>query len=242
MRTRSVIAVVFCLVLLSMMLPSAARADSRPAVAESNVTRATLNNDLRVVIVRDPLAPVVTVEQNYLVGANDTPAGFPGMAHAQEHMAFRGCYGLSADQTAAIFAQLGGDGDADTQQEITQYFETVPAQDLDVALHLDAECMRDIADSQEQWSEERGAIEQEVARDLSNPTYKFLTRLNEDVFAGTPYAHDALGTKGGSVAGKQSVPSRSLTSHPYLRTGRLSRRCLIQPASRTWSKSQKNSP
>ena len=50
-------------------------------------------------------------------------------------------------------------------------------------------------DSQEQWAEERGAIEQEVSRDLSNPTYKFITRLNEDMFAGTPYAHDALGTK-----------------------------------------------
>ena len=43
--------------------------------------------------------------------------------------------------------------------------------------------------------QERGAIEQEVARDLSNATYKFITRLNSDMFAGTPYAHDALGTK-----------------------------------------------
>jgi len=159
------------------------------------VTRATLDNGLRVVIVHDPLAPVVTVEENYLVGADETPAGFPGMAHAQEHMAFRGCKGLSGDQIAAIFAQLGGQGNADTQQNITQYFTTVPAQDLDVALRVDAACMQDMEDSQEQWSRERGAIEQEVARDLSNPTYKFIARLNEDLFAGTPYAHDALGTK-----------------------------------------------
>ncbi len=50
-------------------------------------------------------------------------------------------------------------------------------------------------DSDDQWSQERGAIEQEVSRDLSNPTYKLIARLNEDLFAGTPYAHDALGTK-----------------------------------------------
>jgi zinc protease len=161
----------------------------------TNVTRATLDNGLRVVIIRDPLAPVVTVEDNYLVGANETPAGFPGMAHAQEHMAFRGCSGVSADQTAAIFAELGGDGNADTQQTITQYFTTVPAADLEVALRLDAACMEDIGDSQTEWAQEKGAIEQEVARDLSEPTYKFLTRLNEDMFSGTPYAHDALGTR-----------------------------------------------
>ena len=46
-----------------------------------DITRATLDNGLRVVIVRDPLAPVVTVMQNYLVGANETPPGLPGMAH-----------------------------------------------------------------------------------------------------------------------------------------------------------------
>src|ERR1700694_5272690 len=180
--------------ILAVIATSLLLAQERPA-GDANVTRATLDNGLRVVIVRDPLAPVVTVEQNYLVGANETPVGFPGMAHAQEHMAFRGCSGVSADQTAAIFAQLGGFGNADTQQNITQYFTTVQAADLEVALRLDAACMEDIDDSQAEWAQEKGAIEQEVARDLSEPTYKFLTRLKEDMFAGTPYAHDALGTR-----------------------------------------------
>jgi zinc protease len=159
------------------------------------VTRATLRNGLRVVIIPNHLAPVVTVEENYLVGGDETPPGFPGMAHAQEHMAFRGCSELSADQIAAIFAQVGGDNNADTQQNITQYFETVPAQDFDIALHADADCMRSIVDSEDQWALERGAIEQEVSRDLSSPTYKFLVQLDKDIFAGTPYEHDPLGTR-----------------------------------------------
>jgi zinc protease len=157
--------------------------------------RATLPNGMKVVVIRDALAPVVTVETNYQVGGNETPEGFPGMAHAQEHMAFRGCQGMSADQAAAIFALLGGDFDADTQQNITQYFNTVPAADADVALHAQAACMRGIDDSDSEWGEERGAIEQEVARDLSNPTYKFIDRLNGEMFAGTPYSHDPLGTR-----------------------------------------------
>src|SRR3984893_2673283 len=170
-------------------------AQGKPADQSSDVTRATLDNGMRVVILRNPLAPVVTVEQNYLVGGNETPQGFPGMAHAQEHMAFRGCSELTGDQISAIFAQLGGFGNADTQQNITQYYTTLPAGDLDIALRVDADCMQDIQDSQTEWAQEKGAIEQEVARDLSNPTYKFITRANEDMFAGTAYSHDPLGTK-----------------------------------------------
>jgi len=187
LRISVVALLAFSLLLLAQQKP--------PAGAGSDVTRATLANGLRVAIIRDPLAPVVTVEENYLVGGDETPAGFPGMAHAQEHMAFRGCSEISGDQIAAILAQLGGFNNADTRQNITQYYETVPAADLDLALRADADCMKNMADSQSEWDKEKGAIEQEVARDLSNPTYKFVTRMNEAMFSGTVYSHDPLGSK-----------------------------------------------
>ncbi|HEX3986391.1 MAG TPA: pitrilysin family protein [Acidobacteriaceae bacterium] len=182
---------------LPVLLMTAWALAAAPALraADAQPTRATLPNGMRVVIIRNTLAPVVTVQTNFMVGGNETPEGFPGMAHAQEHMAFRGCTGMTADQTAAIYALLGGDDDADTQQNITQYYATLPSADLNVALQAQAACMRGIDDSQTEWEHERGAIEQEVARDLSNPTYKFVDRLNLDVFAGTPYAHDPLGTR-----------------------------------------------
>jgi zinc protease len=173
---------------------SSAAKQPAPAAVGTEVTRATLPNGMRVVIVRNPLAPVTTVQANYMVGGNETPEGFPGMAHAQEHMMFRGCPGMTADQTAAIYAMLGGENNADTQQNITQYFATVPAADVDVALEAQAACTRGVEDSQKEWDQERGAIQQEVQRDLSNPTYKFIDRMNGAMFAGTPYAHDPLGT------------------------------------------------
>jgi len=185
----------YLLSLLIFLSTSTAFIHAAQATVESAVTRATLPNGMRVVILRNALAPVVTVETNFLVGGDETPDGFPGMAHAQEHMAFRGCTGMSADQTAAIYAQLGGENNADTEQNITQYYATVPAADLDVALQAQATCLRGIDNTDQEWNQERGAIEQEVARDLSNPTYKFISRLNQDMFAGTPYAHDPLGTK-----------------------------------------------
>ena len=169
--------------------------DAAQPASGTPVTRATLENGMKVVIIRNSLAPVATVEANFIVGGNETPDGFPGMAHAQEHMAFRGCTGMNADQTAAIYALLGGENNADTQQNITQYFATVPSSDVDVALQAQAACLRGVEDSQKEWDQERGAIEQEVQRDLSNPTYKFIDRLNGAIFAGTPYAHDPLGTR-----------------------------------------------
>ncbi|HEY5328346.1 MAG TPA: pitrilysin family protein [Acidobacteriaceae bacterium] len=159
------------------------------------VVRETLGNGLRVVVIHNSLAPVATVQMNFMVGGNETPAGFPGDAHALEHMAFRGCTGMTADQTAAIYAQLGGQNNADTQQNITQFFATVPAADIDVALHAQASCLRGVDVAPAEWAQEKGAIIQEVQRDLSNPTYKLISRLNEDMFAGTPYAHDPLGTR-----------------------------------------------
>lgn len=162
--------------------------------AES-LLRATLDNGMRVVIVQNRLAPVVATVVNYLVGSNEAPGEFPGMAHAQEHMMFRGSPGLSAAQLASLMAALGGRANADTQQTVTQYMFTVPAEELEVALHIEAIRMQDILDSETLWEKERDAIEQEVARDLSSPMYVFYARLLEKMFAGTPYAHDALGTR-----------------------------------------------
>ena len=108
---------------------------------------------------------------------------------------FRGSPDLSAGQLANISAAMGGNFDADTQQTVTQYFFTVPAEDLDVALHIEDLRMRGVLDTDELWDQERGAIEQEVAQDLSNPQYVFYTKLLTAMFHGTPYEHDALGSR-----------------------------------------------
>ena len=169
-------------------LPSATAADQ-------GVLRATLANGLRVIIVRNTLAPVVATSVNYLVGSDQAAAGFPGMAHAQEHMMFRGSPGLSTEQLANISAVMGGNFNANTRESLTQYLFTVPAEDADVALHIEALRMQGVLDTRQGWDQERGAIEQEVAQDLSNPGYRLYSKLRSIMFGGTAYAHDALGTR-----------------------------------------------
>ena len=111
----------------------------REKLRPPEVTRATLDNGLRVVIVRRPAGPGGHHRGQLSGGFERDAAGFPGTAHAQEHMMFRGSPGLSADQLAEIAAAMGGKFNADTQQAVTQYFFTVPAEDLDVALHVEAD-------------------------------------------------------------------------------------------------------
>ncbi|TAM10534.1 MAG: insulinase family protein [Nevskiaceae bacterium] len=183
--------VALCCVLSFAWLPAVHAASD----AGADIARTTLDNGLRVVVVRNPLAPVVTTQMSYLVGSNEAPKGFPGTAHAMEHMMFRGSPGLSQNQLAEIAALLGGSFNAFTTQTVTQYYYSVPAADLDVALHIAAARMRGLTVADKDWAKERGAIEQEVSRNLSNPGYHYYKQLLAAMFAGTPYAHDALGTR-----------------------------------------------
>jgi zinc protease len=150
---------------------------------------------LRVVIVRDPIAAVASTTMTYLVGSRDDPSDVPGMAHAQEHMMFRGTRTLSTSQLGTIATALGGAFNAQTGDVTTSYRFTVPSADLDAVLRIEADRMRDLRSAQSEWELERGAIEQEIARDESTPGGTFYREVRALAFAGTGYAHDGVGTK-----------------------------------------------
>jgi zinc protease len=182
----------FLLLAALFLTPAATPALTLSTRSRLALTRATLPNGLQIVVLRDTLAPVVTTWLNVEAGSDDEP--YAGLAHAQEHMFYRGSTTLSGTQADEIAGFTGDEDNADTQSAITQYFHTVPTQDLAVALQLDAHRFVGLLDSQHDWSEERGAIEQEVSRDNSDATFRLEVKLQRHLMAGTPYADDGLGT------------------------------------------------
>ena len=181
--------------LLALSAATMAPAPAQPASPAGDALKATLKNGMRVVIVRNAIAPVVSTDMTYLVGSRDDPAGVPGMAHAQEHMMFRGTKAISTSELGTIATALGGAFNASTTDTLTQYQFTVPAADLDAVLRIEADRMRDVLDAQAQWENERGAIEQEVLRDESTPGSDFFSQVHALAWAGTPYGHEGVGTK-----------------------------------------------
>lgn len=173
-----------------------------------DVTRATLPNGLQVIVVHDPLAPVVTAVLNYRVGSNEQQ--YDGQAHALEHMMFRGSPSLSESQLSDISELLGGDSDADTQAEITQFFFSAPSQYLDLVLRMEASRMRDAYLAQKDWNIEKGAITQEVTQDNSNWLWRLLFKVGDALYAGTPYQKNGLGTVNGFQHVIDSQKLRSL--------------------------------
>ncbi|HTX56575.1 MAG TPA: pitrilysin family protein [Candidatus Acidoferrales bacterium] len=164
-----------------------------PAGAESlTVTRATLPDGLRVVVVHNPLAPVVSTVLNYEVGSDEETIA--GEAHALEHMMFRGSATLSSSQLMDTVSLTGGDFDADTEDAITQFYFTVPSQYLEIALHLERSRASGLSLAPAQWASERKAITQEVTQDNSSAIYRLFTKMIGRMLGGTPYAKSTLGT------------------------------------------------
>jgi zinc protease len=185
------------------------------ALAAPDVTRATLSNGLKVIVVRDRLAPVVTTMLNYKVGSDEQ--WIDGLAHATEHMMFRGSRTMSSSQLMETVGITGGNFDADTQSNVTQYYFTVPSQYLDIALRVERSRATGLLMSQGQWDQERGAITQEVTQDNSNAIYRLFVKMEGRIIGGTPYAKNGLGTAKSfakDVNGEQLAKFYRMWYHP----------------------------
>lgn len=163
-----------------------------PVEAGSGVVRATLSNGMTVILLPNNLAPVATTIVMYGVGSDDDTV--PGVAHATEHMLFRGTTDVSAGQLSDIAARMGAQYDAQTSNEFTLYWFKLPSAYVDVALHIEADRMTRAAIRASDWATERGAIEQEIRAQESQPGFAISSKLRSVFFSGTPFGNVVGGT------------------------------------------------
>jgi predicted Zn-dependent peptidase len=162
---------------------------------ETPIEQFTLENGLRVVLSRDPAVPVVSVVVYYDVGSRNEKTGRTGFAHLFEHMMFQGSENVPKAAHFQYIFNAGGTMNGTTSTERTNYFETLPANQLPLALWLESDRMRSLKVTQENLDNQRQAVQEEKRLRYDNQPYinAFLL-INELIFKNPANAHSTIGS------------------------------------------------
>ncbi len=162
------------------------------------VERHSLDNGLKIVLSQDRTVPVVAVNIWYGVGSRNEPAGRTGFAHLFEHMMFQGSAHVPKNKHFELIERAGGTLNASTWYDRTNYFETVPSHDLELALWLESDRMGWMVEAmdQEKLDNQRDVVKNEKRQRYDNQPYgDWDERLQALVFPQAhPYHHSVIGS------------------------------------------------
>jgi predicted Zn-dependent peptidase len=157
-----------------------------------------LDNGLFVTLSEDHTAPIVAVNLWYHVGSADEKTGRTGFAHLFEHMLFQGSAHVGSNEHFELIQRAGGTLNGSTWLERTNYFETVPSNELALALWLEADRMGELlpAMTQEKLDTQRDVVKNERRWAVDNQPYgTMLEKLQELVFPPShPFHHSLIGS------------------------------------------------
>jgi zinc protease len=159
-----------------------------------NFRQTTLENGLRVITVEDHSAPVLSVAVTYAVGSRDERKGQEGFAHLLEHLMFRGSQNVGPEEHAALIQSYGGAFNAWTEKDLTTYFMSLPANQLDLALYLEADRMRGLKITDEGMRAELAVVAQEEQERYGRPYGRSLMTLDQTLYDSFAYRHATLGS------------------------------------------------
>jgi zinc protease len=188
----------FVLLLLSLVAPVLA-ADA-PAATKAKrqpipIQDVRLPNGLRVLLSEDHTAPVYALTIAYNVGSRDEVKGHTGFAHLFEHLMFEGSANVGKGEHSLLIQENGGYLNAATNKEWTLYFESLPANQLDLGLFLEADRMRALGVTQERLDNQRNAVQEERRLRVDNQPYgRASERLPELLFDSFSYQHSVVGS------------------------------------------------
>src|SRR5579863_9949940 len=183
------------LLALLLMVCTAQAAPAQNGPGDSGIFTTTLRNGLRVVVVEDRAAPVVQTGMWYGFGSLQETPGKTGLAHALEHMMFRGTPEISSGGLDDIVARLGAQMNGETNYDYTQFYFEMPADKLDVALAIESDRMQHASLNAAGWAIERNAVLNEIDGDASSPFFNLLSRVRAAAFPGQPAGRTPLGDR-----------------------------------------------
>lgn len=155
----------------------------------------TLDNGLRVVLNQDTSVPVVSVAVYYDVGSRNERQGRTGFAHLFEHMMFQGSQNVKKAEHFQFVSNAGGTMNGTTSSERTNYFETLPANQLPLALWLESDRMRSLAVTQENLDNQRNAVQEEKRLRYDNQPYgQVFDLINSMVYKNFANSHSTIGS------------------------------------------------
>ncbi len=164
-------------------------------VPHTQIEKYTLGNGLRVVLNEDHSVPVVSVAVYYDVGSRNEREGRTGFAHLFEHMMFQGSENVPKAAHFQFISNAGGTMNGTTSSERTNYFETLPANQLPLALWLESDRMRSLSVTQENLDNQREAVKEEKRLRYDNQPYvNGFLRLFEMCFRNQANAHSTIGS------------------------------------------------
>ena len=165
------------------------------AIPQIPFTDTKLKNGLRVIISENHVAPVFSVAVSYNVGSRDERPGRTGFAHLFEHMMFKGSENVGTGEHFYTIFSNGGTMNGTTNKERTIYYETMPANQLDAALFLEADRMRSLAIVKENLDNQRNAVQEERRLNYDNVPYgRADVAIDELAFDNEAYQHSVIGS------------------------------------------------
>jgi len=175
--------------LLSLLVIPLAEAGLREQVFEK-----VLPNGLKVILLENNKAPVITFQIWYRVGSRNESYGKTGLSHLLEHMMFKGTERVSSKDFPRIIQENGGNFNAFTSKDFTAYFENLSADRIQVALDLESDRMQNLILREEDFYTERQVVmEERRLRTEENPKAYLMEQLGAGAFLYQPYRWPIIG-------------------------------------------------
>lgn len=165
------------------------------AIAPLSFTERTLPNGLRIFAMPDKSTTNVSVQVWYDVGGRDDPKARSGFAHLFEHLMFKGTRNMPSEELDRLTEDVGGNNNASTDDDFTEYHEIAPANHLERLLWAESERMGSLVIDQPTFTAEREVVKEELRGDAARP-YDSLFRLDVPAasYTTSSYARSPIGS------------------------------------------------